>query len=390
MLKNIAIVALSASLATLPFEIWLRFNWDNKYITMPASGYHRTWQEQDEIYEIGGLFESEFSTVRIHTDRHCIAREGRYSTMPVRQMFVGGSTTESALVQSFLRFPVLVDNASLTCALSGNNLLDSQQNISFLFANREDLDFVERIYLMHGINDLASFFRNMEPEVISDVKTLIEYHHRKRAKGDRTLFVRVKDAFKNIYVVAYAYEQYVKWRWPPLTGTRIREVARQVAEENRRLPVLGDIEFDAILDSADFLAFLSNRSATFRQIASFTEDRNIALVMLTQPHAYELKPHEYDEDFRTNFQIAGKRTSLEQSAKLMRLINIHTREIAAAANLQVIDVDHCLRRQRVRPNQFYDSVHYTEAGSKAVAACIVAAGLIESVETKRLSFPVSE
>jgi hypothetical protein len=127
-------------------------------------------------------------------------------------------------------------------------------------------------------------------------------------------------------------------------------------------------EFDKLLNDI-YGNFLPRRKKVYFEIFRYLEANNISLIFLTQPHAYrkDFKPR--DEDLRLFPTFENKKMTLEQSSKLMDIINNHTLDLAQTMETPYIDVAACFSLLNPSP-LFYDSVHYTLSGSRHFAKCV--------------------
>jgi hypothetical protein len=128
------------------------------------------------------------------------------------------------------------------------------------------------------------------------------------------------------------------------------------------------MEFNKLLNGIHS-NFLPRRKKVYFEIFRYLAANNISLIFLTQPHAYrkDFKPR--GEDLRLFPTFKNKKMTLEQSSELMDIINGHTLDLARAMEVPYIDVAACFSLLNPDP-LFYDSVHYTLAGSRHFAKCV--------------------
>jgi len=138
--------------------------------------------------------------------------------------------------------------------------------------------------------------------------------------------------------------------------------------EHDKLSALDDVTF---VRSRSTLRseFLPRRSAVLRKIHALVKAHGGRVYFLTQPHAYREDYKPFREDLRLFPVVSGKRANRAQAAGLMFELNEHTRRMARELRATLIDVDQCIHFDN--PSLlFYDSVHYSVEGSRAVAKCV--------------------
>lgn len=350
-------------------EIYLRFTYKNNYLDTinsrkAGTNYYRLLNDKEVFYDITDLYDTDQTLIRFGVRNYNIKSTKNDKRDIDSFIFLGGSTTEARYVHEGYRFPDLVSNHSMNYGVSGNNMLDSYLNLKYILSQRDNGNVVQKVFILHGVNDLALLTRGSDPYLINDLKKLIRYR-----EGRKTYKRIIFDMLKRSYVIAFikfAYDTYV---------TPIREniaiTLKNGREENLSKPALSNGEYDEWLRGDMLNIFLKNREETIKKIVDLCKEKDIQLYFITQPHSYvdEYVPYKYD--LREYYMINNKITSSDKSAGLMAMINSHTRKIANKFHINLIDGEGCFGESHDVSSFFYDSLHYTKDGSQHLADCIL-------------------
>lgn len=352
------------SLVVLPAatEGLLRLAWNNPYrleevgqvyVRLHRPGLRGT-VSAERIYAGGG-------DVVVATDGERAIRSGADEDA-VTAIALGGSTTESALVPQGQRWPDLVPGGARNFGVSGNSSVDSYWNLRFLADSLEPP--VTTVYIDHAVNDLRAYLI-----AGADAFTLEAWRQEPvdlfsiDNPGQRVLFgLAVRDSWL-LSLLRFTERE--------LRGRRIFDAYLANHQVQAGLPELeetGFRKFRALLRED----LLPARRRVYSRLAAFASEREIEVVMCTQPHAYRPDFRPFDTDLRLCPVVDGRRLTLEQSATVMDMINRQNASLAARHGWQLADA--AARFAALDPSPlFYDAVHLTPEGSRLFADCVAEA-----------------
>lgn len=351
------VLIVAPMLLVLSAEVALRVFWTNPYLLhndhphytrlYPAkfSGHARA----DGLYAGGGR-------VRFAVDESHAIGNGRPESKQC--LALGGSTTESGLIPEAERWPNLLHPAAANYGVSENTTIDSIHNLRYLLAQRDT--YAPCVLIMHATNDLRAFLLHgpekftLEAWRLPPINLLAE-------EGEFLLpgGLRVRDSALTSFLFYHQREWQGRSFYPIyLAQRRAQDI----------LPPLDEAGFVRTLNQLRG-GFLPRRDTALRNLHELVTSHAGRLYLLTQPHAFRENYRPYNDDLRLYPVVDGKRTNLAQAARLMSVLNEQTRRLARELNLPLIDIDACLANRDPGP-LFYDSVHYSVDGSRAVAECI--------------------
>ncbi len=367
LLKRILVFALLMPLLlVILVEGLLRLVWTNPYLATEQA--EQTWTNRD----------GQLSMLRLHPpglDFHATAaglypdggeirvRWGELRDLVAARetgtdlLALGGSTTECALVPEGSRWPELLEPSAANFGVSGNTLIESYRNLRYLLEVRGLRP--KRVMVMHGVNDLHELLsRPQDFELRRWVKGLpVEFL--RRESEETVLGVRIRDSSLLSMVKFYRGE---------LFGRVHLDASLHQRREQERLPLLSASDFVELKTILRGQA-LPKRGLVFAALAELAASYAFELVLLTQPHAFDARYRPMGADLRQHPLWQGKRADLGQAALLMDLINQHTRDSAARLGLELRDLAKCIAELDPSP-LFFDAVHFTPAGCRAVADCL--------------------
>ena len=335
-------------------EVGLRVVWRNPYgatnhhhettrLHVPSPGGHA---RADGLYEGAG-------EVRLAVDSDYAIGRGS-SPRPARCVALGGSTTESALVPEGSRWPDLLDWKNY--GVSANDTVDSYFNLHFLLGNVLEGE-APCVAVMEAINDLGGMLH----------ATPLSVERRPSAQHDvlqgeskaKLLGVSVRQSALIAYFVFSGAERNGRFFLPQYVEKR---------REQGSLPSLAPADAQAFRDDVR-ARFLPARAEMIRKIDQMVKERRGTLILVTQPNAYRSDYRPFETDLRLVAEKQRRVFSLEATGELLQEINDQTLALARELGRPSADVATCFRAKDPGP-LFYDSIHLTPAGSRAVAECV--------------------
>lgn len=144
---------------------------------------------------------------------------------------------------------------------------------------------------------------------------------------------------------------------------------RSRERNTRNGPRITEKEFQAFL-ATELKALLATRAYVFEQIMNLARSYRVPVTYITQPNALRTDYEPFaGRDLREYPIIDERNTTLEQADELLEMINQQTRDLAKLHGASLIDASREFRN--FDPSDlFYDSVHYTEQGSRKLAEVI--------------------
>jgi hypothetical protein len=210
---------------------------------------------------------------------------------------------------------------------------------------------------MHGVNDLTEILRAPDHFSLDGLPHRPLWNPLEAEASHRVLGIAVRDSWLLSFMSFSLYES---------IGRDITRAAPP-SDVPPDAPVMGP-ELAAAL-TAYVESVLPLREQAFAAIAELTREHGAELVLVTQPHAMRPDYEPYLVERRMQRSYRSRFMTHEQHAALLDRMNQHTREVAARLGVGLVDVAACFDALDPTP-LFYDGVHYTPAGSHAVAACV--------------------
>jgi hypothetical protein len=365
--SNLLALLIGLVLAFVFAEVMLRMVTGNIYSDMDVivdevpRGIRLTWPMNNSmdatgLYEAGGMVD--FQVTEMRNIYPGYENDGQELIL-----FFGGSTTENSMVREGRRFADLIGKAlgyyPMNYGKSGNASIESHINLVHLL---ERYDFRPKIvFLLHGLNDYGIFLKSRSPDGISDIGTLLDA--RKGSANQEFIKKRFNAYIRKSYVVAHIYIA-----MKAFFGDSYLENLAKDARAQRELEPLSEEGFQAYIDSAPFRTFLENRKETYAGFIKAAKDSGARVVLFTQPASYTDSYKSYSGEEVRVFPttLDGERMNFNQARRLQDLMSNNTREAAREGNALLVDLDARFTRQDVSP-LIYDTLHYTEQGSKVIA-----------------------
>lgn len=351
------VLALAAPIVAVAIlEILLRLLWSNPYRPAPPVDEYRsrletTWSRASAnvaaLYEGGGTIYGE------HTRFRSLSSGGVGEPTPV--LALGGSTTETALVPEGERWPDLLEPPAMNYGVNDNCVVDSQRNLQFLF--EETGLRPARVLVMHAVNDLTEILRAADNFGLELLPHRPLYNPLEAEAESDVLGVPVGDSWLLSFLSFNLYER---------IGRDLTRAAPP-SDLPDDAPLLTDVQIEAL--TAYVQSMLPVREEVFVAMRDLARGYGAELFLMTQPHAMRPDYQPYRVERRMRRFLGSQFMTHEQHAGLLGLMNDHTREVAERLGTGLIDVAACFRALDPTP-LFYDGVHYTHAGSKAVARCV--------------------
>lgn len=344
------IIVTNCILFFLLCEFSVRLLWPNPYVPFKKSVYFHAPDQSLQFHNISGIYLNAPHIVYFKTDSHgaIIKKELNTGSLlsgeKIYDLALGGSTTECALVQEGQRWPDLLDTSTLNFGRSSLHSLHTIANMHYLL---DDLKLKPRyVYVMDGINNLSHFLGSGQ-------------------KGFKKINSGILDnpykfLLRNVYSLAFV------WRLIK-THDYLKFYQLEVAKNNL-LPL---IEQGALENywNKNKTVLKNTLKELLKKMQTIANSANTELVILTQPHAYFSQFKPFQHDLRVFPVISSKRLSLEQSHWIMQEFNSLTLAASRELGLKNIDVAGCMEKHDPT-DLFYDSVHFTDAGSKQLAKCL--------------------
>jgi hypothetical protein len=299
--------------------------------------------------------------IRFAIDENMAISNGSGQTQNQTAIALGGSTTECGLVPEGLRWPDLLRLPTLNYGVAGNTSIDGYYNLRFLIEKK--IMKPTDVFLMYVTNDLRAFLRKgsntftLESWNESPVNPLSLFDNSKQVVlfgyrvQDSSLLSFINFHFRNIGGLRKFYETYLSFR-------KTQDTLEQLPQD----------EFNSFLRSFR-LNFLPKRAAVYTEIDSFAKRHGLNLIFLTQPNSYRMDFRAFHDDLRLFPVYNNKKMTLEQAARVMKILNDQNRELARVLNRHLIDTEACFSPFDPSP-LFYDSIHYTVRGSRQFAECV--------------------
>lgn len=258
---------------------------------------------------------------------------------------LGGSTTECALVPEGQRWPDLLSPPATNFGVSGNTSMHSLCNLVSLLPRAP-----ARVLVMHGYNDvLALTRRGADLDLAGLDGGAIDLYATERPAG----WLAGSRAFRLL--------SHLRGEW---FGRHYLGHYRAFVASQQGRPWLDDAGF-AELEQLVATVLLPQRRRILAEMATRCATAASELVLLTQPHSYGA-PVPGPPELRTSFLWRDHRLTFPQCKRLLDAVNAHTLATGRALSVRVVDVAAALLG-RDAGALFYDQVHYTPEGCRAVA-----------------------
>ncbi len=342
-------------------ELGLRLAWHNPYDPTPQSRpadtrFHpagfAAYANAAGLYVSGGR-------IRFAINDDLAIASGRDAGIAVSDIALGGSTTECGLLPEGLRWPDLLSAPTANYGVSANTSVDGYRNLRYLLEVKKMRP--RRVLVMFAVNDLRAALEQGATEL-----SLERWH---QPPVDLTSMDRPdEEVLPGLRVRDSALLSFLRFSLYDLSGRRFYQSYVDGREAQQKLPPLPRRDFDAWLPKLR-AKLLPARQKVYQAMDALARHHGVAMVLLTQPHAYRTHYQPYRRDLRLVPVVDGKRLTIEQAAAAMALINEQTRSLARSLGDSIVDLATCLDPLDAG-KMFYDSVHYTPQGSHAVARCI--------------------
>ena len=260
-----------------------------------------------------------------------------------RVFFIGGSTTENHWVPDTERWPHLVGESKLLSnkitsynfGVGGYNIHQNFQKFYALLSRLEP----DYVVLMNQINDIGKGLNGGYYNVVDDVPL----HNSFEIKNNKiSIKLKLKKLAKSIMPSTYNI----------LYNLKQSSVSRKPGNYKK-----DDLE----LTLSNYL----NRLDLFKK---FTDHLNIEFIVMTQPnvsHQLLLADQKNQNTFLyLKHLILDKGMTVDEYLFTIDLFNESLKKFSIKNNVKLIDLKHLLPAEE---QFFYDSIHYTREGSKAVA-----------------------
>ena len=334
-------------------EIFLRLAWTNPYVVVaprPGADFVALQRpHQRFVYDVRGVYEGA-DYVLFRTGPHGEVVGPARPGLPVAWFF-GGSTTESRYVREGVRWPDLIEGVSpVNYGQSAKAVPDTYFNLKYLLTIQEP---PADVFVMHAINDLAKrerFTLREWPALPFNVEP------------PRPLI------FTTSSVAAFARVIGVHLHARVFGETRLAAILASGMEESKA-PLITPAEFERVV-ADEMPRFYDERAAIIADLVALARRHGVRVTFLTQPDAYlpGYRPVN-GRDFRGSIRLRGQSLTVEQSRRILDLVNAHTKRVAPPLGARVIDVREAMARHD--PSElFFDSVHYTERGGRLFAQIV--------------------
>jgi lysophospholipase L1-like esterase len=363
---NIIALFIGCILSFISAELLLRFTTNNIYKDMSVindeitKGVRLHWPMRNSI-NVEGLYEGS-GEVDFTIDEKRYVYPGYENIGQDLALFFGGSTTESVTVREGVRFSDLTGKSlnlyPMNYGKSGNNSLESFLNLKYLF---KEFGYKPRIvFMLHGVNDFGIFLKSGgKPDVISNINVLLDT--RNGSRNQEFIKQRINSWIRKSYVVAHVYIA-----MKAMGDSYLEKLIKDGGSQSDNMA--SDDDFKSFVQSPQFQSFLMNRKETYKKFIGAAKENGSKVVIYTQPVTYTEKYKSYvGFDLRIfPITLKGKRMNIAQARRLYDIISKNTREAAEEGNALLIDLDKLFSQMDPSP-LIYDTLHYTEKGSKLIA-----------------------
>ncbi len=359
LLARIALGVFSSALLLMVAEGALRLVWSNPYVLeLDPKPYFRLHRPAiSAAVSAEGLYERG-AALRFATDADRAIRGGSTKARST-SIALGGSSTESALVPEGQRWTDLLPGGTRNFGVSANSLVESYWNLRFLIGE-EGLQ-PERVFVMHSVNDLRAL-------LIAGAESFSVDRWRQAPVDLFSIDNPAQTVAFGISIRQSSLLSFIRFRQGELGGRVILPTSLHNRDAQMRLPTLGDDAFVRFREALE-QDFLPMRTTVFLKIAAFAQAKELRIAILSQPNAYRVDYRPFDHDLRLYPLVDGKKMTLDQAAETMTIINRHSLLVAQHHGWDAADVAGCFSRHDPS-NLFYDSVHLTPEGCRALADCV--------------------
>ncbi|HEY1749696.1 MAG TPA: hypothetical protein VGG29_00410 [Caulobacteraceae bacterium] len=347
-LMQAVLVLVTLALGLVTAEVLLRLTWADPKAERPVGEdyglYVRLQQPNSSaVNDLTGLYAGA-GKVPFRTDANGAVLGPHHPGLPLVH-FYGGSTTENGVVPEGHRWVDLIQGVDArNFGLAHNNLINDYANFKY---NLEHLPPPTEAYFMEAANDLV--FSALTPAQLNDKPT------KQPSKIRIYVYDFGRELLDHLQVSSKPLRDY--WRADPYLNAQ------------RHLTWLSDADFNTYVATV-LTPTLEHRERVIRAIAALGRQHHVKITFLTQPNDYRPDFHAYEGyDLRTYPRLNGKMFTMQQSATLIRLTNESTMATASEEGASVIDVAKAFESQDPTP-LFYDSFHYTPAGSQLFAGVV--------------------
>lgn len=342
--KIFKIAIINSVIIFLLIEVLLRVFWQSPYVSSYDGAYLHEKKQNITFKNIDQIYQSDDSIVfrtgiygEVIGPHHL---EGIFDHK-IFNVALGGSTTESALVQENYRWADLIKIPTLNFGKSRLNSSQTYENYAHIL-NHYRLT-PKKVFLMDGSNNLSAYL----------------------SRGEKSLDnPNTKSSFYR-FMLKHSYSLALSWTM--LKKSDYLKFYKAQVALNLRIPLLPENELK-IYWKKNKLLIDQTITKSLGKFKSLSKEKNIKLIVLSQPHAFFEDFSMQLNELRTTPVINGKRLSLQQSGWLMDEFNKVTLDVASKLGLNYFDVSECLKDSN--SIEMYDAFHYTKSGSKSFAHCL--------------------
>lgn len=356
-LLNLSVVLISTMVTLLVLEIALRF-------IAPHNMYHSLIPSVDvnRDQESGGFFPGIDTVSHFSTNEYGYRSPSYFSKNRYGILAIGGSTTQCISLSDDESWPWVLENMlnesssdmDFTVGNIGVPAFNAGNHFQQLKHIEPQFENIKMVVMLVGVNDFVrvlflggNFFPTSEDEHLYNRSFI-----RLPRKGKPYLYQRTE-----IYMhLRDKYNQYRSNRipfTPDLLDTRVREYNAAIKSDS--LP--------------DMTIALDDYERNLRNIARLSRERDLRLVLITQPVLWNKDMNAYEEKISSIGAsvvdgIAYSPVALERG---MEIFNNTLKKIASEELVEVIDL---ARKLPQDTSVFYDWCHYNIRGSLEVARII--------------------
>lgn len=298
----------------------------------------------------------------LHTDASGYIMPSDVHTAPdVKIVFLGGSTTECLLVSEEARFPArtgrLLEQGTglkVNTYNAGRSASNSLHSLNVLLNKAAGMK-PHLAVMMHNVNDLGflmangSYWSETAPEHIRIIRKF-----EANASGQETLGSLARRLKNSL----------IPYTWLAVRSAMAR-VERDFAPatllsegETQDLDIPEQVRADQLAPQE--LSIVADFARAQRAFVSLTRALGIRPVLMTQARADVIPANANRADMAL----------LTRHAVLHAYLNQVIRDVGAETGVRVIDLERFVKKHPDRRRFFYDSVHYGDVGSLAVADLI--------------------
>lgn len=353
-LINLSLVLISTMATLLVLEIALRF-------IAPHNMYHSLVPsiDVDRDQESGGFFPGIATVSHFSVNEYGYRSPSKFSENRYGILAIGGSTTQCISLSDDESWPWVLENmlnqssssVDFTVGNIGVPAFNAGNHFHQLKHIEPQFENIKMVVMLVGINDFArvlflgdNFFPTSEDKHLYNRSFIRLPRKGKPHFYQRTeLYMHLRDK----------YNQYRSNRipfTPDLLDTRVREYNAAIKSDS--LP--------------DMTIALDDYERNLRNIAKLSKERNLRLVLITQPVLWNKDMNAFEEKISSMGApvIDGIAYSPIALEKGMEIFNNRLRKVAEDERVDVIDLSRQLPQDT---SAFYDWCHYTVQGATEVA-----------------------